>query len=194
MLEVEGGRREVLKQTTGEVKGLGTLREGCDWQQSQRQHGRGASGADIPLEMAPLGKPARPEDQLSRANYPSLKRPVAQLGHRFHRLQVLGPEPGRVASGPDMGQVYVLASEGCQWHPKAHNGPSPGKTAAIEVKHSSGGLLAPTAQSNCGTRRRSAIGTEGAAGKGGSVAGSAASPNRRCTSWSSSVDRASDCT
>jgi hypothetical protein len=40
-----------------------------------------------------------------------------------------------------MGEVYVLASKGCQWHAKAHNGPAPGKIAAIEVQHSDCALL-----------------------------------------------------
>jgi len=54
---------------------------------------------------------------------------------------MLGPEPWRVTSGPNMCQVQVLTSKGCQWHTKAHNGPTPGKTAAIEVQHSGCGLL-----------------------------------------------------
>jgi hypothetical protein len=141
MLDMEGGRCKILKQATGELKRLGARRKGRHWQKSKGEHGRGACSANVPLEVSPLEEPARVEEQCPRADGPSFQLPLAQLGHCFHRLQVLGAKPRRVASGPDIGEVQVLASEGCQRDPKAHNGPTPGKAAAIEVKHGCLGLL-----------------------------------------------------
>jgi hypothetical protein len=141
MLDMEGGRRKILKQATSELKRLGALREGRHWQKGEGEHGRGARSADVPLEGSPMEEPAWVEEQLPRTNGPSFQFPLAQLGHCFHGLQVLGAKPRRVASGPDIGEVQVLASEGRQRDPKAHNGPTPGKAAAIEVKHGCLGLL-----------------------------------------------------
>ena len=63
MLEMEGRRRKVLEQATGEVKAQRTLGEGRDRQQRQSQHGGGAGGADVPLKAGPQGQPARAEEQ-----------------------------------------------------------------------------------------------------------------------------------
>jgi hypothetical protein len=76
-----------------------------------------------------------------RANYSPFGRPLVHLGHHFHRSAMLGLEPWRVTSGPDMREVQALASKGCQGHSKAYNGPTPGKTATIEVQRNGGGLL-----------------------------------------------------
>src|SRR5215813_9031259 len=101
------------EQTTSQVKGLGTLCKGHDRQQGQSQHGSGAGGADVPLKMALLGLPARAEDELMRANCPPCECPLTHLGQRFYSSEMLGPEPWRVTSGPDMGEVQVLTSQGC---------------------------------------------------------------------------------
>src|ERR671931_2114423 len=111
MLKVERRRRKVLEEAAGKVKGLGTLRKGRDWQQGQSQHSGGAGGADVPLKMAPLGQPARAEDELMRANRRPFERPLAHLGHCFYSGKMLGPEPWGVTSGPDMREVQVLTSQ-----------------------------------------------------------------------------------
>jgi hypothetical protein len=75
------------------------------------------------------------------ANRAAFERPVAHLGHCFNSREVLGPEPWRVTSGPDMCEVQILANKGRQGHAKTHNGPTPGKTAAVKVQHNGCDLL-----------------------------------------------------
>jgi hypothetical protein len=141
MLDVEGGWRKILKQATGELQRLGARRKGGHWQEGKSEHRCGACSANVPLEVSLLAEPAWVEEQLPRTDDPSFQLPLAQLGYCFHSLQMLGTKPRRVASGPDIGEVQVLTSEGCQRDPKAHNGSTPRKAAAIEMKHGCLGLL-----------------------------------------------------
>jgi hypothetical protein len=50
MLQVEGRRREVLKQSATQAKGMYSLGKGRYRQEGQGQHGGGTRGTDVPLE------------------------------------------------------------------------------------------------------------------------------------------------
>ena len=143
MLQMEGRRRKVLKQATGEVQSQG--------RRAKAATGRSAS-ANIVVDPAvpmshwkcpPWGSaPGRKMSSWEPTRAPA-SDPWHILGHGFDRLQVLGSEPWRVASSPDMGQVHILARESRQWDAKADDSTAARKTAAIKMQHTSYELLLP---------------------------------------------------
>jgi hypothetical protein len=112
MLEVERGGCKVLKQATAEVEGQVPLRKGRERQQAQRHHGGRTGGADVPPEAPLVGTSARVKDEFPRADRSPLQGALTELGHGFHRLQVLGTESWGVTSGTDIGQMQHLAGQG----------------------------------------------------------------------------------